>query len=74
MIPGGLLDRIREAPEDAILLCSRIRIGRALEGRRWWEQDTLEGQDETCALLDGFRRAHLVSSGNNQRIWMRPNL
>jgi len=59
MIPGGLLDRIREAPEDAILLCSRIRIGRALEGRRWWEQDTLEGQDETCALLDGFRRAHL---------------
>ncbi|MEN9354197.1 MAG: hypothetical protein RL318_1522 [Fibrobacterota bacterium] len=59
MIPSSLLSRIREAPEDAVLLCTRIRLGRSLEGRKWWERDTLEGQDETCRILDEFRRTHL---------------
>lgn len=59
MIPGGLLDRIREAPEEAIQLCSRLRLGRSLEGRPWGDRDTLEGQDETCERLEAFRAAHL---------------
>jgi protein-arginine kinase len=58
-----LLERIRSAPTDGILLCTRVRIGRSLSGRRWWENDSLAGQDETCALLDGFRREHLPELG-----------
>jgi protein arginine kinase len=58
LIPDALMERIRQAPEEGLVLACRVRLARNLEGRSFWDTDTLAGQDQTYFALEAFRSQH----------------
>ena len=58
MIPDALMERIRQAPEEGLVLACRVRLARNLDGHSFWDTDTLAGQDQTYLQLEAFRTQH----------------